>query len=144
MSAADIDALNANDDASNDAPDPRTLLGDVFSEIATTASTLCQLAMLLQTNGINTMDDERVIQAAMGYMAERVGMLADLGAGQCGTPAVLGGVAAWTMPYAPAWDAIKPGAGAADAAALCESWQAWKRDRRAFGDNAIAGQEGAA
>ena len=62
---------------------------------------------------IDTMDDERAIQSGVAVLAERIGMLADLGAGRLGQPAVLGGVANWAMPYIRDWPDGPPGALAA-------------------------------
>lgn len=78
-------------------------LGAVFVEIAQSAGVLKRLASLLQTNGITTLEDERAVQSSMEAMAERVGMLADLGATRCGQSAVVGDLAGWTMPYASDW-----------------------------------------
>ena len=88
-------------------------VGAVFVEIAQTADTIKRLSELLHGNRIDTMDDERAIQSGVAVLAERIGMLADLGAGRLGQPAVLGGVANWAMPYIRDWPDGPPGALAA-------------------------------
>lgn len=75
----------------------RDLAGVIFGDIASTACTMKQLADLLESNSLETMADKEAVISSLEALAERVGMLADMGAVRCGRTALMGGLAEWAM-----------------------------------------------
>ena len=75
----------------------RDLAGAIFGDIARTACTIKQLADLLESNSLETMADKEAVISSLEALAERVGMLADMGAVRCGRTALMGGLAVWVM-----------------------------------------------
>lgn len=96
-------ATNAPSSAPLPAPQPealakeRDLAGAMFCDIASTAYTIKQLADLLESNSLETVADKDAVISSLEALAERVGMLADMGAVRCGRTALMGGLAEWTM-----------------------------------------------
>lgn len=79
----------------------RNRAGGMFVEIAHTAHAIKRLASMLTGNGVASLEDEAFVLVALESLAERAGLLADLGATTCGQVAMVGGVAEWTMPNLP-------------------------------------------
>ena len=75
--------------------------GVIFAEIAHTANAIKRLTSMLTGDGVINLEDEPFVLVALESLAERAGMLADLGAHTFGEMAMVGGVAEWTMPYWP-------------------------------------------
>lgn len=79
----------------------RDRAGVMFVEIAHTAHAIKRLASMLTGSGVTSLEDEAFVLVALESLAERAGLLADLGASTCGQVAMVGGVAEWTMPNPP-------------------------------------------
>ena len=76
----------------------RDRAGAMFVEIAHTAHAIKRLASMLTGSGVTSLEDESFVLVALESLAERAGLLADLGAAAWGRVAMVGGVAEWTMP----------------------------------------------
>ena len=79
----------------------RDRAGVMFVEIAHTAHAIKRLVSMLTGNGVTSLEDESFVLVALESLAERAGLLADLGAAACGQVAMVGGVAEWVMPNLP-------------------------------------------
>ena len=80
----------------------RDRAGVMFVEIAHTAHAIKRLVSMLTGSGVTSLEDEPFVLVALESLAERAGLLADLGAAAWGQVAMVGGVAEWTMPNLPA------------------------------------------
>lgn len=75
--------------------------GAMFAEISLTAYNIKRLASMLGGDSVTAAEDVSSVLASIEALAERAGMLADLGSRKCGGGLGVGGVVEWTMPHLP-------------------------------------------